>query len=122
MDRNWGVLWFSIGLVLGSPALATTVQVVKGVVSVKQGDGFRQITDPTEVYRGDKVMAAPGGQAKIVYSNGCVVPVGPGGVATVGECKEPMTAGLEVPPPPAPVPWVPIVLGAGVVGVGLCAV
>ena len=69
-------------------------------------------------------MAAPGGQAKIAYPNGCVVPVGPGGVATVGECKEPMTAGLE----PgrrsvaAPIPWVPFVLGAGVIAVGVCAI
>ena len=92
-----------------APAWAITVEVVKGEVSVKQGEGFRKIAGPTEVYRGDKVMAAPGGQAKIVYANGCVVPVGPGGVATVGECKQPMTAGLEAPPPvvAAPIPWVP---------------
>ena len=125
MRPNWiAPVAFVLGLSLCAPAWAITVEVVKGEVSVKQGEGFRKIAGPTEVYRGDKVMAAPGGQAKIVYANGCIVPVGAGGVATVGECKEPMTAGLEAPPAavPAAVPWVPIVLGAGVVAVGLCAV
>ena len=124
MRRNWiAPAAFVLGLSC-VPAWAITVEVVKGEVSVKQGEGFRKIAGPTEVYRGDKVMAAPGGQAKILYANGCVVPVGPGGVATVGECKQPMTAGLEAPPPvvAAPIPWVPIVLGAGVIAVGICAV
>ena len=97
MRPNWiAPVAFVLGLSC-APAWAITVEVVKGEVSVKQGEGFRKIAGPTEVYRGDKVMAAPGGQAKIVYANGCVVPVGPGGVATVGECKQPMTAGLEAP-------------------------
>jgi hypothetical protein len=124
MRPNWiAPVAFVLGLCC-APAWAITVEVVKGEVSVKQGEGFRKIAGPTEVYRGDKVMAAPGGQAKIVYADGCVVPVGPGGVATVGECKQPMTAGLEAPPPAvaAPIPWVPILLGAGVVAVGICAV
>lgn len=48
-----------------------------------------------EVYNGNQVMAAPGGMATIIYPDGCTVQVGPGGVATVGECKQPMTAGLD---------------------------
>jgi hypothetical protein len=124
------VLIIVIASLLCTPALAATVEVVKGTVSVKQGDGFRQITGPTEVYRGNMVMTAPGGKARIVYPDGCVVSVGPGGLATVGECKQPMTAGLACDPstdpkclvPPAPVtPWWLIGGAAAGIAVGICA-
>jgi hypothetical protein len=134
-----GTIWmrraaFVVGLLLCGPAWATTVEVVKGVVSVKQGEGFRQIAGPTQVYTGDKVMTAPGGQARIVYPNGCLVQIGSGGLATVGECKEPMTAGLDTPEPCDPndpkalcaaaAPHGPYWLYAGIavgIGVGICA-
>jgi hypothetical protein len=104
------------------PASATTVEVVKGVVSVSQGDGFHQVTGSTQVSNGNKVMAAPGGMARIVYPDGCVVPVGPGGVATVGLCKQPMTAGLEeVPASEAHTPWWLVGGIAAFTGVGICA-
>jgi hypothetical protein len=128
MRRIWGAkAAFVLGLVLCSPAWATTVEVLKGVVSVKQGEGFRQVKGSAEVYNGNKVMAAPGGLARIVYPDGCTVQVGPGGVATVGECKQPMTAGLEcdpstddkclAAPPVARTPW--LLYGAIGVGVGI---
>ena len=102
--------------------------VVKPPVSISQGEGYSEVKDFAEASRGDQVMAGPGGQARIVYPDGCAVPVGPGGVASVGECKQPMTAGLEpidekaMVPPPAAFPWVPVVLGALIVGGGICAV
>ena len=103
------------------PASATTVEVVKGIVSVSQGDGFRQVTGSTTVSNGSKVMAAPGGMARIVYPDGCVVPVGPGGVATVGVCKQPMTAGLEEVPQETH-PRYLLLGGIAVgIGVGICA-
>jgi len=132
MGVSWGGrVAFIVGLLLCAPAWATTVEVVKGVVSVKQGEGFRQIAGPTQVYTGDKVMTAPGGQARIVYSDGCVVQVGSGGIATVGQCKEPMTAGLDTCDPndpkalcAAPVAhgpyWLYGAVAAGV-AVGICA-
>ena len=120
---------FLVGLLLSTPAWAIiTVEVVKGDVSVKQGEGFRKIAGATEVYPGDKVMTSPDGKAKIIYPNGCVVPVGPGGIASVGECKEPMTAGLEpvdekaLVPPPVAFPWVPVVVGGLIIAGGICAV
>ena len=73
-------------------------------------------------------MTSPDGKAKIIYPNGCVVPVGPGGIASVGECKQPMTAGLEpvdekaLVPPPAAFPWVPVVVGGLIIAGGICAV
>jgi hypothetical protein len=132
MGRLWGA-WpvLVVGLLLCTPACATTVEVLKGDVSVKQGDGFQKINGTTEVYYGDKVMTAPAGMARIIYPDGCVVKVGPGGIATVGECKQPMTAGLECDPstddkclaaPPAPKTpyWLYGGIAAGI-AVGICA-
>jgi hypothetical protein len=112
-------------------AVGTTVQVVRGDVTVRQGDGgFRQINGATEVYTGNQVMVAPGGLAKIVYPDGCVTQVGPGAVASVGKCTPPMTAGLEcdpatdpkcLAPPVARTPWWLIAGVAAGIGVGICA-
>lgn len=130
MRQNWGTrAVFIISLSLCAPAWAATLEVVKGDVSVKQGEGFRRVAGATEVYTGNQVMARPGGQARIVYPDGCVVKVYPGSVMAVpGKCYTPMTAGLEpldekaLVPPPTPFPWVPVVLGGLIVGGGICAV
>jgi hypothetical protein len=132
MRRSWGgLLALAAWMALCAPAMATTLQVVKGVASVKQGDGFRQVKGTAEVYNGNQVMVAPGGLARIIYPDGCTVQVGPGGIATVGKCKQPMTAGLECDPStdpkclvPPPVPYTPWLLYSGIaagVAVGICA-
>jgi len=111
------------GVLLATPAWAgATVETVKSPVSINHGQGYQEATKTASVANGDQVMAGPGGHAKIIYSDGCVTDVYPGGVAAVGKCYKPMTAGLEVPPPVTPIPWVPVVLGAGVIAVGICAV
>ena len=93
-------LGFGIATVACLPAMAAaTVQVVQGKVSVNQGQGYKQVAAASAVSTGDQVMAAPGGRAKIVYSDGCAVDVYPGAVVTVPEkCYQPMTAGLEAAP------------------------
>ena len=94
-----------------TPAWAgMTLDPVKPQVSINRGEGFKPVTTPTSVSSGDRVMAGPGGHGKIVYADGCVVDVYPGNVLTVpGKCYQPMTAGLEAPPPAAyHVPWVPV--------------
>jgi hypothetical protein len=117
-------LGFSIATFACLPAMAAaTVQVVQGKVSVNQGQGYKQVGAASAVSTGDRVMAAPGSRAKILYSDGCAVDVYPGAVVTVPEkCYQPMTAGLEAAPVAAAVPWVPIVGAAAVIGVGVCAV
>src|SRR5262245_57477365 len=113
-----------IGLLAVTPAWAgATVEAVKSPVSINHGQGYQAIANKASAANGDQVMAGPGGHAKIIYSDGCITDVYPGGVASVGKCYKPMTAGLEVPPPaPVGIPWVPVVLGAGVIAVGICAV
>jgi hypothetical protein len=121
-------LGFSAGVFISFPALAAaTVEVVKGQVSVNQGQGYKQVAAGSAVSTGDRVMAAPGGRGRIVYANGCAVDVHPGAVVTVPEkCYEPMRAGLEAPVAEAAHPyygaWIPYVGAAAVVGVGACAV
>src|SRR6478752_9073583 len=126
MHRLLSVVGFSIGTVVCLPAMAAaTVQVVQGQVSVNQGQGFKQVVAASAVSTGDRVMAAPGSRGRLVYADGCAVDVYPGAVVTVPEkCYQPMTAGLEAAPvaAAAPIPWVPILGAAAVIGVGACAV
>jgi hypothetical protein len=104
---------------------AATVEVVQGKVSVNQGQGYKQVAAASAVSPGDQVMAAPDGRGRIVYADGCAVDVYPGAVVTVPEkCYQPMRAGLEEVPVEAarPFPWVPVILGAAVIGAGVCAI
>ena len=118
-----------VATALASPAWAgATVVVVKPPVLISHGEGYSEVKDFAEASRGDQVMAGPHGQARIVYPDGCAVQVGPGGVASVGKCQQPMTAGLEtidekaMVPPPAAFPWVPVVAGGLIIAGGICAV
>ena len=95
-----------IAVLFGLPTLAATVQPVAtvepvaGKVSLNRGQGFKEVTGRAQANAGDQVMVNPGGRAKIVYFEGCMVDVRPGAVVGVaGSCKvamaKPMTAGLE---------------------------
>lgn len=56
-----------------SIALATTVEVKQGSVSINTGQGFQKISKTTQVPPGTAVMASPGGVAEIIYDDGCRV-------------------------------------------------
>ena len=103
-----------------------TLENITPQVSVNQGQGYKQVAAASALSNGDQVMAGPGGRARLVYPDGCVTDIFPGSVVTVGKCYRPMRAGLEVPVVAEPVvtgvPWVPIIGGAAVLGVGICAV
>jgi hypothetical protein len=131
MFKQAAIALVAIGA-LTSPAWAgATVVVVKPPVFVSHGKGFNEMTaSAANTSRGDRVMAGPEGRAKIVYPDGCTVQVGPGGVASVGVCKQPMTAGLEcdpatdpkcLVPPPVVTPWWLIGGAAAGIAVGICA-
>ena len=66
-------------------AKATTVEPSQGVVLMNTGKGFKQIKKTTKAKVGDSVMVSPDGTAKIAYSDGCIVNVQPGAVATIAQ-------------------------------------
>jgi hypothetical protein len=93
--------WYLVpGLVLFAslPAFAATVEAVKGKVLIDRGDGFQQTTSGAQAKAGDRVMAAAGGGAKLVYSAGCQVKVIPGRVVSVAKqppCTAPSLVGED---------------------------
>jgi len=99
------------GLLASTSAWATYV-LPSGGVAVSHGEGFRQITETTDVTVGDSVIASPGGSAKIVYDDGCTEEVKPGDIATV-KPGSPCNPGAYVAPSHAARPYI---IGAAVVG------
>jgi hypothetical protein len=90
-----------LGFLVSMPAFATTVTAVKGSVLINRGDGFRPVTGTAPVKVGDSLMVRPGGNARIVYSDGCPVSINPGEVVTIG-AESPCTAYAQAAPPGAP--------------------
>jgi hypothetical protein len=99
------------GVLISFSAAAKYVEPTGGV-AISGGSGFQQIMGKTEVHAGDSVVASPGGHAKIVYDDNCVVNVDPGAVVTVQETS-PCKAGIA-PAAGGHIGW--YVVGAGVVG------
>ena len=66
-----------------SGAGATTLEGIQGVVLVDHGSGYSVVNGPKQLNPGDSVIANPGGSAKVVYGDGCSVPVQPGSVVAV---------------------------------------
>jgi hypothetical protein len=64
-------------------ANAASLDSIQGSVQVNSGSGFHQVAGAAQVAPGTSVMAAPGGSAEILYSDGCRTPVRPGSVQVV---------------------------------------
>jgi hypothetical protein len=77
------VVALALGLVLSTASLAATVMPVKGKLSINSGFGFRDVAGPVDGKVGDTVMAGPRSSGRIVYNDGCEVPVVPGRVVTI---------------------------------------
>ncbi len=69
--------------VMSSSALAASVEVVQGQVSLNRGAGYTRVSGLTKAKAGDMVMASPNGRARVAYGNGCILEVEPGTVVTV---------------------------------------
>jgi hypothetical protein len=99
--RHLSFVVFCGGILLCSAASAATVESIKGRILLNRGDGFQVLAAPTTANPGDTVMASPGGDAKLRYSDGCVIDIRPGAILSVGTkspCTAPYLAGLEEAP------------------------
>lgn len=97
MNRTF-IIVLSTVLLFCCPAFAATVDAVKGKVLINRGDGFQQATSGTKANAGDRLMAGPGGSAKLVYSDRCQVSIVPGRVVSVGKqppCTAPSLVGED---------------------------
>lgn len=64
---------------------SATLQPVQAPVSINHGQGFHNVAGSAVAKVGDIVMAGPGGNAQLVYEDGCKVSISPGAVVTVEE-------------------------------------
>ena len=63
---------------LSTSSLAASVQQVQGQVLVNAGMGYQAVRSGAIANPGAIVLAQPGGSGKVVYPDGCVVPVSVG--------------------------------------------
>jgi hypothetical protein len=72
-----------VALLTGTSAIAASVEVVQGQVSLNRGSGYAKVSGITQANAGDVVMASPNGRARVAYGTGCMLEVEPGMVVTV---------------------------------------
>ena len=63
---------------LAANAHAAQLTNIQGQVFVNRGDGFKQVTGPTQVNPGDRVLAGANGKAQVFYDGSCFNNVGAG--------------------------------------------
>ncbi len=118
-------------MLLSSSAWAASVEPGQGNLSINQGQGFQPVNSRIDTNVGDSVMVAPGGDATVVYDDGCTVNVQPGEVTTIAPLSPcasssyaadmgmPVKAPPMAPPPPPGYSLDPAAIG---LGVGVAAV
>ena len=105
-------------------AEAATLQSIQGEVLVSHGNGYSLVRGSAQLNAGDSVFANPGGAAKIVYEDGCVVAVEAGSVLYVGPsspCIETGSVSTSEASPIFEVDGTTLVIGGAVVGSGALA-
>ena len=84
-NSTTGTIVAVAALLLGSvQVFAATVESISGAVFVNKGQGFQAATLGTQVNPGDIVMVRNGGEALVVYGDGCQSHVKSGKTVTVG--------------------------------------
>lgn len=68
-----------------STANAAVLQDVQGDVRVGRDKGFEKVLGSTELLPGDKIKVGRKASARLVYPDGCNVPVEPGSLSRVAE-------------------------------------
>jgi hypothetical protein len=81
--RLFNALSIACAVLVASPSWAAVVEPGVGDLTINQGQGFKTVTGPSNANVGDMIMVGPGGNATIVYEDGCKVNVKPGAVASI---------------------------------------
>ena len=97
--RSTAYTAFAVSIFLGFPASAATLDSIKGTVLINRGEGFRPLAGTAQANIGDTIMVSPGSSARVVYPDGCPVPVKPGQILTIA-AESPCTAFAQAGPPP----------------------
>jgi hypothetical protein len=92
-----GVAALISAMALSSSSFAATVTPEQGIVLVNRGNGYQNVTGPTNVNPGDILVVNPGGSALLAYDDGCFVPVAVGTIVTVGAKSPCATQGSMTP-------------------------
>ena len=95
MKMRYAMMGLTIGLAgyaAGASAIepSAVLQQAKGQVFIGQTTAMAKAQQGMPLYAGNRVVAAAGGRAKIVYPNGCTVALQENSVLTVGgpdQCK-----------------------------------
>jgi hypothetical protein len=92
---RWGasIAACGLGIFLGLPAWAVTVQTIDGTLSLNRGDGYVEVLSWADAPSGSQVMANPGSRGKVIYSDGCEINVSPGSVYTVQDSSPVLRGG-----------------------------
>ncbi len=74
--RFW--FWLAVLFAVSTPfpAMADVrVDAISGTILINRGTGYAPIDQPRVAYAGEMLMARRGGSARLVYEDGCTVPV-----------------------------------------------
>jgi hypothetical protein len=100
-------------------SFAAMVNTTQGQVLVNTGQGYRQVAGSVEAGPGATVVVNPGGNAQVVYPDGCAVNVQPGSVYTVASESPCLAGGADTTTGSG---GAALALGAVLVGGGVAAV
>ncbi|MEQ1696840.1 MAG: hypothetical protein ABL901_13460 [Hyphomicrobiaceae bacterium] len=120
-NSTTGTVLAVAALLLGTVhASAATVEGLSGSAFVNRGKGFQAASLGEQVKPGDIIMVRDGGEALIVYSDGCQSHVTSGKTVTVGEaspCSLTDSSNLK----PGTIGPSTLLIGAGAVAAGVGA-
>jgi hypothetical protein len=87
MTRGLGrtLLAGAVTCLVAHPLQAATLDAIRGHVMVNRGAGYEFARGSVEVAPGDLIIANAGGNAQLVYADGCSILVEAGSLITVGQ-------------------------------------
>jgi hypothetical protein len=99
-ERLIATAWIAFSL-MGGHGYASTLSVVRGQVFVSHGTGYRPAYGVVDLKTGDSVFAKSDATAKIVFDDGCSLPLEVGRVFVLNEqsaCSQGFSTAKDVKP------------------------